>query len=192
MGLELSATGLRPSSITTSMPFAPAGDSHDNSPTYRCRDCPLDRAGFAFGRDARGETRSHLETFQTRKESKGRGEAVKEITELGQLSANFSKQAVPGLRKALKDKDVRVRAAAATAVGQIDPQDKKEVVDDLINLLKEDKDESVREGAASGLGALGPAAEDALPALREARDKATGKRDRVYTAAMQAIGGRKK
>ena len=96
------------------------------------------------------------------------------------------------LRKALKDKDVRVRGAAALALGQIDPEDKKAVVEDLIKLLKEDKDETVREGAASGLGALGSAAREAIPALRDARDKATGKRDRIYTMAIQAIGGKKK
>ena len=81
----------------------------------------------------------------------------------------------------LKDKDVRVRNAAATALGQIGPA-AKAAVPALIEALK-DKDRTVRRVAAFVLGQIGPAA---VPALIEAL-----KKDRVgrySTAVVDALG----
>jgi HEAT repeat protein len=156
-------------------------------------------AGMALlGAVVHAETREeqiakYQKTLQTSKNTQARVDAIHEIAKLGQLSAKLARPAVPDLMKVLNDKEAKVRAAAAHAIGQVDPEDKKEVVDALIKLVKEDKEDAVREGAAQGLGALGPDAKEAVPALREAAKKTTAKgAARVYQVAINDIIGKKK
>jgi hypothetical protein len=71
-----------------------------------------------------------------------------------------------------KDRDFITRANAARALGQI-RADVKTVVPVLLEALA-DKDRDVRTRAAEGLGHIGPAAREAIPALRQALQKARG------------------
>jgi HEAT repeat protein len=118
--------------------------------------------------------------------------ALKELARLGQISSSLTKTAQTDIIKALDDKDSKVRAEAAHTIGQIDPENKMEVVSKLIQMLKSEKDEPVREGAAMGLGAMGSDAKDAVSALREAKEKAGKKDGRIYQTALQSIIGKKK
>ena len=83
----------------------------------------------------------------------------------------------------LKDKDVRVRNAAAFVLGQIGPA-AKDAVPALSEALK-DKEGYVRRAAVSALGRIGPAAKDAVPALMVALKH---KNRRVRSYAANALG----
>jgi len=75
---------------------------------------------------------------------------------------------VPLLHEHAGSDQIRVRVAAAEALGQLrtSPAD---VVSELVALLRDPR-ASVRAAAAEALGGLGPAAGDAVPALQEAAD----------------------
>jgi HEAT repeat protein len=72
------------------------------------------------------------------------------------------------LRKSLTDKDARVRAGAARALGNLGPASET-AVGDLLDVLKKDlkgEYELIARGeAATALGRIGPAAKEAVPAL---------------------------
>ena len=89
-------------------------------------------------------------------------EPVSQVTSTPEGSARISsfrtEAAVAPLTSRLKDKDVRCRQTAVTALGQIGPAAKR-AVPDLIALLK---DEAVRETAAIALGSIG---KEAVPEL---------------------------
>lgn len=112
-----------------------------------------------------------------------------------------AKSAVPALLDALKAKQVPLRCLAAAALSRIDAQaagpalrevgkdldgeDMKEFVQQNRKSLKDEKAHFRRE-AAWGLGALGPAAQPAVPELIEAlKDK----KDYVRRGAAWALGG---
>ncbi|MCE9533137.1 MAG: HEAT repeat domain-containing protein [Planctomycetes bacterium] len=137
------------------------------------------------------EAEKCIKMLKTSKDAKDKIFALKELGRLGAISTSLAKPAVEDIIKALDDKDPKVKAAAAHAIGKIDPTNKKQVVDKLIQILKEEKDESVKQGAALGLGAMGPDAKDAVPAIREAMAKAPKNDARQYQAALMAITGRK-
>jgi HEAT repeat protein len=139
------------------------------------------------------EIKQQLALLKNSKDSKQRISAIHVLADLGQLKADFAKMMVPDFLKAIKDKDSKVRGAAATALGQIDPQEKQEIIDALTKMVKEEKDEGAKEGAARGLGAIGTDAKSAIPALKEAADKINNKKaDKVYREAIGSIMGRKK
>jgi HEAT repeat protein len=96
--------------------------------------------------------------------------------------------AVKDMMKALEDKDAGVRAAAAKAVGMIDP-DPKEGVPALVKLMKEDKQESVRLAAVQGLAAMGESARAAVKDLRELMQKENSnkKKSQLGRAARDAL-----
>jgi len=124
-------------------------------------------------------------------DAKKRVEGLNGIAAIGKLKASLvADQAKPIMEMVKKDKDAKVRAAAAIAIGSIDPEGDM-VVDLLIEVLKEDADKDVRTGAAQGLGQLGPRAKKALPALKEAAAKAKEDQDKkmakVVGAASKAI-----
>lgn len=73
---------------------------------------------------------------------------------------------VPGLTKALKDKDPDVRYIAAHNLGKYGAE-AREAVPALIEALK-DEDPYVRMGVAYALAGIGPDATEAIPALAEA------------------------
>jgi HEAT repeat protein len=91
--------------------------------------------------------------------------------------------AVPALRTALDDPDVKIRVRAAQALGPIGPA-AKEAVPGLIALLSEEN-EDPRGSAASALGGIGPAANEAIPALTAALHDKQGP---VRYAAAEALG----
>src|SRR5262245_35996641 len=93
----------------------------------------------------------HIDTLRNSKDNKAKVTALTELGKIGQIQKSLVSSAVPDMMKALEDKDAGVRAAAAKAVGMIDP-DPKEAVPALVKLMKEDKDESVRLAAIQGLG----------------------------------------
>ena len=111
--------------------------------------------------------------------------ALADLAKLGQVQKAAIKDAIPAMVRALASKDATVRAAAARAVGMIDP-DPTDAVPRLVKLLTDDKDEAVRVAAAQGLGAMGPAAKDATKELREATKQGDGK-GKVNNAARNAL-----
>lgn len=83
---------------------------------------------------------------------------------LGQIGPS-ARQAVPALIRSLKDTDNKVRISAFWALHYIEPAvASKEVVGPLIEAMG-DNNESVQIDAAKALGAIGPAAEEAVPSL---------------------------
>jgi HEAT repeat protein len=70
------------------------------------------------------------------------------------------------LTRVITDPDTRVRELAAQAAGNLGPRGAR-VVPALISLLKYE-DVGSRNTACIGLAGIGPAARDALPALRQA------------------------
>lgn len=113
------------------------------------------------------DAKKHADTLADKKaDAKAKAEALGELAKIGQIQKVVIKDAVPLMMGALDDKDATVRAAAAKAVGMIDP-DPKVAVPKLVKMLNEDKDETVKIAAAQGLNAMGPAAKDAVKDLRK-------------------------
>ena len=133
-----------------------------------------------------------IKVLKTSKDGKAKVKALEGIARLGSLDRTFGKPAEVEVAKALGDSDAKVRAAAALTIGKIDPENKKEVVASLSELIKSDKDDKVKAAAAMGLSALGSEAKEALPTLRAAMDKADKKGAMVYKTAIQSINGGKK
>jgi HEAT repeat protein len=96
-----------------------------------------------------------------------RARAAEMLGKRGGINANDVEDAMPPLRRLLeKDKDNKVRAAAAKALGDIhlDPEG---TVPLLIDRLKADDKKDVKMAIVVALGQYGPDAKDGLPALRE-------------------------
>lgn len=92
-------------------------------------------------------------------------------------------EAVPVLVAAMKnDKSDSVRSNAAVAIGRIGSL---ESIPEIIEVMQSDKNEFARSGAARALAEFGPAAKEAIPALKQARD--SDKSDRVKTSARLAL-----
>lgn len=131
------------------------------------------------------DAKKYTEDLKRGKDTKTRVTALKELGRLGAIQKSLVADALPEIYKALDDKDAKIRAAAATCIGQVDePTDK--IVPLLTKMLKEDKEESVKIGAAMGLGSIGPNAKSAVPALREIQKSADKKSD-VGKAAQKAL-----
>jgi HEAT repeat protein len=133
------------------------------------------------------------------KDAAVRATALIELGKLGQLQRKLTEPYVSDIMKALTDKDAKVRSEAAKSLGLVDPEDKKEAIAMVIELLKDEKSGVAREGQETGLGELGATAEDgdlkkmARDALSEARSKAGDKREqKVIQAALLMINGPKK
>ena len=89
--------------------------------------------------------------------------------------------AVPKLAALVKDKDRLVRIEAATALGRIDPDAGARHAVPLLG----DEDYGVRHAAAKALGACGPAARGAIPALTKVLHD---ERLEVRRAVFEALG----
>ncbi len=111
--------------------------------------------------------------------------ALGELGKLGQIQKSLVQDAAPLMEAALADKDATVRAAAAAAVGMIDP-DPKVMVPKLLKLMKDDKDEAVRLAAIRGLGLMGTAADPAAKDLRQVMTD-NDKKTKEYRAAKTAL-----
>jgi HEAT repeat protein len=91
-----------------------------------------------------------------------RGEAIMALVEIGgEISA-----AVPGLVKAVKDKDTNVQIQALKALGGLALKDER-VTDALIWAVDKNLETHVRAEAALAIGMIGPSAKKAIPTLRE-------------------------
>jgi HEAT repeat protein len=118
------------------------------------------------------------------KDPKTRIDGCKGIGALGRLKKSYTLECAKPLREMLKkDDDAKVRAAAAGALGAIDP-DEPDAVKSLISALKEDKDKAVRAAAAQGLGLMGRKAKEAIPALKEAAAEAKADGDKKTAKAI--------
>ena len=118
-------------------------------------------------------------------DAKAKAAALAELGKLGQVQKSFVAEAEPVIVEMLNDSDATLRAAAARAVGQIDP-DVKVVLPKLRELLTKDKVEAVRVAAAAGIGALGKAGAPAAPDLRQVMQD-NDKGSKLYRAAMGAM-----
>jgi HEAT repeat protein len=111
----------------------------------------------------------------------------------GAVNVKDVADAVEPLRVALKkDPDLKVRRAAAKALGMIAPEPASDTVPLLITTLAE-KDNTLRMNAVMALGAYGPQASDALPALRTLQKETKDKKDaKTVAAAIMTISDKKK
>src|SRR5687768_9217895 len=73
------------------------------------------------------EAANYTKILKTSKDAKEKARAAEEIGRLGQIKKSFATEAVPYLIDALKDKDAKLRAAAAVAVGKVDADPEKVV-----------------------------------------------------------------
>lgn len=125
-------------------------------------------------------------------DARSRAEAAKELGHIGEVKAVWVKDAVPLLLEAAKEKDMTVKLAALTALGQVSP-DPKAAIPIFVDALKVD-DDKVKLAAVQGLTYLGKVEpEDAAPALEEMRkvmsdikklDKDAQKKKNALTKAM--------
>jgi HEAT repeat protein len=97
-----------------------------------------------------------------------------------------AKEAVPGLRLALRDPAPGVRVAAALALWQVS-RSAEASLPVLIDAVKAGGLPVQRMGAAQALGELGGDARDALPALREAARASDGSLRRYARDAIRKI-----
>jgi HEAT repeat protein len=110
----------------------------------------------------------------------------KEVRESVQWAlARIGEDALNDLKTALKDKDVNVRRAAASALWSMSTQSKR-ALPELIGALKDD-DVQVRVAAAGALGSIRADAEAALPALKAAADDRDVRVARSADYAIQLI-----
>jgi HEAT repeat protein len=93
------------------------------------------------------------------------------VEALGEIGPD-AQGAIPALEKALQDPDRDVRWQAAIAIGLIGTQDASTAVPVLIEILQQisDGDLDTRHGMLRALESLGPAARDAVPALKHAQE----------------------
>ncbi len=138
------------------------------------------------------EAIKYANTLKSGKSAKDKAAALHELGRLGAISTSLTKDAVPDMINALDDKDPKVRAEAAHAIGKVDPANKKEVIDKLVKMLKDEKEETaVKHSVAEGLAAMGSDAKEAVPALKDAASKA-GKKEKNYAMAIKTITGKNK
>jgi HEAT repeat protein len=99
-------------------------------------------------------------------DAKARVAACDGLYKLGQIKSSLIAPAISSLKELIgKDKDTKVRASAAKALGAADPG--SEGVKLLIEVVKDEEEETeVRVAACQGLGQIGPDAKEALPAIK--------------------------
>lgn len=109
----------------------------------------------------------YLRLLQTSTSPADRVKAADMLGKRGGINAPDVEDAVDPLKTALeKDKDAKVRAAAARALGNIHP-DAETMVPLFISRLKADEVKDVKMAIIVALGQFGPEAKAALPPLRE-------------------------
>jgi HEAT repeat protein len=128
----------------------------------------------------------YTKILKTSKDAKSKAEAATELGNLGQIKKSYAKDAVPHLVQGCKDKDAGLRAAAAEALGKVDPPEDVKAAELLADMVKSDKDIGVRMAAARGLAAMGPSAKNVVPTLREVMSK-EDKKSKIYRATMEAM-----
>jgi HEAT repeat protein len=140
------------------------------------------------------EAKAYTKILKSSKDAKEKIMAATEIGNLGLIRKSYAREAIPYLIEACKDKEPKLRSAAAEALGKVDPPEDAGAVDLLTDMVKNDKETAVRMSAARGLASMGASAKSALPTLREIA-KMEDKKSQLGRAAMQAaqaIQGSKK
>src|SRR5207249_4955083 len=124
--------------------------------------------------------------------AKERAAAAEMLGKRGAINAEDVEDAIEPLKSALqKDSDVKVKAAAATALGSIGAEPES-IVPILIDTLK-DKNIELKLAAMTALGQFGPTAKAAIEPLREiAKDKTDKKLSITAILALKSIAGKKK
>ena len=126
-----------------------------------------------------------------------RAKAADMLGKRGGINANDVEDAVEPLKKALeKDKDAKVRAASARALGNIHPE-ADGTVSLLVDRIKSTSEVmEVKLASVVALGQFGGDAKEALPALRELATKFDAKKSKDGQTIMTTIqlinGGKKK
>lgn len=127
-----------------------------------------------------------------------RAKAAEMLGKRGSINADDVAGAVDPLKTALeKDKDAKVRAAAARALGNILPE-AEGTVPLLIDRLKNDEVNDVKMATVVALGQYGADAKDALPKLKEMLAKfdtkaaKKGMEAQTIKTAIDRISGAKK
>jgi HEAT repeat protein len=119
--------------------------------------------------------------------SADRAKAAEMLGKRGGINANDVEDAIEPLRKALqKDTDVKVRAAAARALGDIHAQ-ADETVPVLIDRLKNDEKMDVKMAAVVALGQFGLDATAALQPLRDLAKKFDAKKSKEGQTIQNSI-----
>ena len=137
----------------------------------------------------------YLKQLQTSTVAADRAKAAEMLGKRGGINSDDVADAVEPLRLAMeKDKDAKVRAASARALGNIHVDAEKNVPA-LIERLKNDDVMDVKMASVVALGQYGAEAKDALPPLRELSKKFDAKKSKdgqTIIAAIQSISGAKK
>ena len=127
-----------------------------------------------------------IQTLRTSQDPDTVADALEELGELGQVYKPLATPAMPEIMAALKNSNAKVRAAAAKALGMIDP-DPADAVPALTKLLNDDSDEMVKIAAINGLGSMGKEAKPALKDLRTLYSTDEEKKSKLGRAARDAM-----
>jgi HEAT repeat protein len=131
--------------------------------------------------------------LKTSKDMKVKITAAEEIGKLAMINKKYGKEAIEYLFEACKDKNPRLRAAAALSLGQSYNEEDDKAVTLLTTLMKDDGDMDVRIAATRGLAAIGAKAKSALPTMRElaAKEDDKSRLKRALRDSMRTIAGQK-
>jgi HEAT repeat protein len=178
----------------------------------RCRVALLLTAGLLLAAWSPGRAEEDEPSFNGKKLSywldlleKGKDQKDRRrgIIGLEQIGHQGSRKVTPALVKALReDKDAKVRATAARAVGRVTARaverarDTKQddslrtdpVRDALATALRTEKEDAVREAAALALGDLGPDARGAVGALGQALKDKNAATARAAVQSLRRLG----
>jgi HEAT repeat protein len=135
----------------------------------------------------------YLNQLQTSSVPSERARAAEMIGRRGSINLEDVESAIEPLKKTLQgDSDVKVKIAAAKALGAIRPND---TVPFLIERLNSETMMPVKLATVETLAQYGPDAKEALEPLREFGKKFDSKKSKegqLIMAAIQAINGTKK
>jgi HEAT repeat protein len=149
----------------------------------------LDAGGLILKKEEIPKAINKLKTGTDREKA----DAAEAIGHRGSLRASDVKEAMAPLREALfKEKDERVRAAAAKALGAIgsEPQ---ETVMLLLKALQADKSDNVKSAAIIGIGRMPSEAAPAVPEIRRiAMDKKNKKLSNTARQVLKTLKVKKK
>ena len=132
----------------------------------------------------------YLKQLQTSTSAPERAKAAEMLGKRGSINVADVDDAIDPLKKALeKDKDAKVRAASARALGDIRP-DPEATVPLLIDRLKNDTVMDVKMATVVALGQYGADAKEAIPPLRDLLKKFDAKKSKegqTIQAVLQVI-----
>ncbi|MBM3994326.1 MAG: HEAT repeat domain-containing protein [Planctomycetes bacterium] len=158
--------------------------------------CSVDfvMGGGGVGIPKKEDVPKYLKQLQTSISAADRAKAAEMLGKRGGINADDVEEAVEPLKKALqKDKDSKVRVAAARALGNIHSK-AKDTVPILIDRLKNDDVMEVKMATVVALGQYGAEAKEALPDLRELAKKFDAKKSKdgqTVLATIKLITGAK-